>query len=47
MEHVNDLCFRDIYKGSLWEGDSYLCAIKKCRQFWGFINENANGTLFG
>ena len=26
MEHVNDWCFRDIYKGGLWEDDLYVCA---------------------
>ena len=25
MEHVNDWCFRDIYKGGLWEGDLDVC----------------------
>ena len=24
MEHVNDWCFRDIYKGGLWEDDLYM-----------------------
>ena len=24
MEHVNDWCFRDIYKGGLWEDDLYV-----------------------
>ena len=26
MEHVNDWCFRDIYKGGLWEDDLHVCA---------------------
>ena len=26
MEHGNDWCFRDIYKGGLWEDDLYVCA---------------------
>ena len=26
MEHVNDCCFRDIYKGGLWEEDLDVCA---------------------
>ena len=26
MEHVNEWCFRDIYKGGLWEDDSDVCA---------------------
>ena len=25
MEHVNDWCFRYIYKGGLWAGDLYVC----------------------
>ena len=25
VEHVNDWCFRDIYKGGLWEDDLYVC----------------------
>ena len=25
MKHVNDWCFRDIYKGGLWEDDLYVC----------------------
>ena len=24
MKHVNDWCFRDIYKGGLWEDDLYV-----------------------
>ena len=24
MEHVNVWCFRDIYKGGLWEDDLYV-----------------------
>ena len=27
MEHVNDCCFRDIYKGGLWEEDLDVCAL--------------------
>ena len=26
VEHVNDWCFRDIYKAGLWEDDLYVCA---------------------
>ena len=26
VEHVNDWCFRDIYKDGLWEDDLYVCA---------------------
>ena len=26
MEHVNDWCFRDIYKGGLWDDDLHVCA---------------------
>ena len=26
VEHVNDCCFRDIYKGGLWEEDLDVCA---------------------
>ena len=29
MEHVNDWCFRDIYKGGLSEDDLYVCALKR------------------
>ena len=25
--HVNDCCFRDIYKGGLWEQDLDVCAL--------------------
>ena len=28
MEHVNDWCFRDIYKGGLWDDDLHVCAHK-------------------
>ena len=28
MEHVNNCCFRDIYKGGLWEDDLYVCGHK-------------------
>ena len=28
VEHVNDCCFRDIYKGGLWEDDLYVSAQK-------------------
>ena len=24
MEHVSDLCFRDIYEGGLWENELYV-----------------------
>ena len=24
VEHVNDWCFRDMYKGGLWEDDLYV-----------------------
>ena len=27
MEHVNDLCFRDIYKGGLWDDDLLVKTI--------------------
>ena len=27
MEHVNDWCFRDIYKGGLWDDDLHVCAL--------------------
>ena len=27
VEHVNDCCFRDIYKGGLWEEDLYVCVL--------------------
>ena len=27
VEHVNDWCFRDIYKGGLWEDDLYASAL--------------------
>ena len=27
MEHVNDWCFRDIYKGGLWKDDLDACAL--------------------
>ena len=33
MEHVNDCCFRDIYKGGLWEEDLDVCA-QSCRGDW-------------
>ena len=26
MEHVNDWCFRGIYKGGLWEDDLHVSA---------------------
>ena len=26
VEHVNDWCFRDIYKGGLWDDDLHVCA---------------------
>ena len=29
MENVNDWCFRDIYKGGLWEEDLYIVPL-----FW-------------
>ena len=29
MEHVNDCCFRDIYKGGLIEDDLYVCFLKQ------------------
>ena len=28
MEHVNDWCFRDIYKGGLWEDDLYVSVLQ-------------------
>ena len=27
MEHVNDWCFRDIYKGGLWDENLHVCAL--------------------
>ena len=30
MEHVNAWCFRDIYKGGLWEDDLHVCARIVC-----------------
>ena len=44
MEHMNDCCFRDIYKGGLWEEDLDVCALKRVSPV--FVNENANETLF-
>ena len=29
MEQVNNWCFRDIYKGGLWEDDLHVCAQKQ------------------
>ena len=29
MEHVNDWCFRDIYKGGLWDDDLHVCALNQ------------------
>ena len=26
MKHVNDWCFREIYKGGLWDDDLHVCA---------------------
>ena len=46
MEHVNGWCFSDIYKGGLWDEDLYVCALKRVSPVLGFVNENANGTLF-
>ena len=34
MEHVNDWCFRDIYKGGLWEDDLYVCAQEQNVEFY-------------
>ena len=28
MEHVIDWCFRDIYKGGLWEDDLYVSVLE-------------------
>ena len=36
MEHVNDWCFRDIYKGGLWEDGLYVCALKRISSVLGF-----------
>ena len=36
MKHVNDRCFRDIYKGGLWEEDLYVCVLKKVPPVLGF-----------
>ena len=36
MEHVNDWCFRDIYKCGLWEGDLDVCALKRLSPVLGF-----------
>ena len=36
MEHVNDWCFRDIYKGGLWEDDLYVCVLKTVSSVLGF-----------
>ena len=35
MEHVNDCCFHDIYKGGLWE-DLDVCALKRVSPILGF-----------
>ena len=34
MEHVNDWCFRDSYKGGLWEEDLHVCALHNS---YGFV----------
>ena len=36
MEHVNDWCFRDIYKGGLWEDDLYVSVLKRVSPVLGF-----------
>ena len=45
MEHVNDWCFHDIYKGGLLKDDLYVLALKRVSPVLGFGNENANGTF--
>ena len=37
MEHVNDWCFRDIYKGGLWDDDLHVCALIWCLARYSFI----------
>ena len=34
-EHANDWCFRDIYKGGLWEDDLYIYAFIWIGDFYG------------
>ena len=36
MEHVNGWCFRDIYKGDLWEDDLHVSALKRVSPDLGF-----------
>ena len=36
MENVNNWCFRDIYKGGLWEDDLHVCALKRVSPVVGF-----------
>ena len=36
MEQVNNWCFRDIYKGGLWEDDLHVCALKRGSPVLGF-----------
>ena len=36
MEHVNDWCFRDIYKDGLWEDEYHVCALKRVSPVLGF-----------
>ena len=35
VEHVNDWCFRDIYKGGLWEDDLDVCSLKRVSPVFG------------
>ena len=36
MENVNDWCFRDIYKGGLWEDDLDVSFLKRVLPVLGF-----------
>ena len=36
VEHMNDWCFRDIYKGDLWDDDLHVCALKRVSPVLGF-----------
>ena len=40
-------CFFCMYNVDLWEDDLYVSALKRVASVWGFVNEKANGTLFG
>ena len=36
MEHGNDWCFRDIYKGGLCDDNLHVCALKRVSPVLGF-----------